>query len=77
MCHCWKYACIIDFSLKAGSSVIIEDVAVLGECCPSGRDSSLNLLVLIFIFGAVSLSLVDAAFNVFYLSGVDLFIFRP
>ena len=26
-----------------------EDAAVLGECCPPGRDSSLNLLVLIFV----------------------------
>ena len=29
-------------SVKAGSNVTLEDVAVLGECCPSGRDSSFD-----------------------------------
>jgi len=46
-------------------------MAVSGECCPACRDSS-NLLVLVSVSGAVSLSRVDAAFNVFYLSGVDI-----
>ena len=57
-------------SLQACSNVTLEDVAVLGECCPSGRDSSLNLLVLVFVSGAVSLSHVDVAFNVLDLSVV-------
>ena len=35
------------------SNMFLEDVAVLGECCPPGRDSSLNLLVLVFVSGAV------------------------
>ena len=30
-------------------------VAVLGECCPAGRDSSLNLVVLALVSGAASL----------------------
>ncbi len=30
------------------SNVTREEVAVLGKCCPSGRDSYLNLLVLVF-----------------------------
>ena len=45
---------------------------MLGECCPSGRDSSLNLLVLIFVSDAVSLSQVDVAFNVLDLGVVDI-----
>ena len=48
----------------ACSNVTLEDVAVLGECCPSGRDSSLNLLIVVFLSGAVSLSQVDVTFNV-------------
>ena len=51
-------------SFQACSNITIEDVAVLGESCPSGRDSSVNLLVLFFVSGAVSLSQVDVAFNV-------------
>ena len=39
----------LDLSFQACSNATLEDVAVLGECCPSGRDSSLNLLVLIFL----------------------------
>ena len=82
-----------DLSLQACSNVTLEDVAVLGECCPSGHDSSLNLLVLVFISGAISLSQVDVAFNVRFSIWVlliyidvtfsiitfvfDLFIFRP
>ena len=68
-----------------------EDVALLHECCLSGRDSSLNLLVLVFVSGAVSLSQVDVAFSVLDMGVVDiywcvishhhlcfdLFIFRP
>ena len=60
-------------SLQACSSVTLEDVAVLGECCPSGRDSALNLLVLVFVSGAVSLSQLDVAFNVLDLSVVDIY----
>ena len=50
------------------SNVTLEDVAVLAECCPSGHDSSLNLLVLVFVSGVVSPSQVD----VLYPSGVDI-----
>ena len=64
VCHCWKYASVGDLSLHACSNVTLEGVAVLGECCPSGRDSSLKLLVFDFIAGALSLSQVDVAFNV-------------
>ena len=67
--HCWKYAWGVDLSLQACSNVTLEDVAVLGECCPSGRDSSLNLLL---VSGAVSLSQVDVAFNALDLSVVDI-----
>ena len=59
-------------SLQACCTVTLEDVAVLGECCPSGRDSSLNLLVFIFVSGAVSLSRVALVFNVLDLSVVDI-----
>ena len=72
VCHCWKYAWVVDVSLEACSNVTFEDVAVLGKCRPSGRDSSLNLLVLVFVSGAVSLSQVDAAFNVIDLSVGDI-----
>ena len=77
-------------SLQACPNVTLEDVAVLGECCPSGRGPSLNLLVLVFVSRAVSLSLVDVAFNLLDLgvvgTGVSfsiitsvfyLFVFRP
>ena len=63
VCHLWKYT-VVDLSLQACSNVTLKYVAVLGECCPSGRDSSLNLLVLVFVSSAVSLSQVDVAFNV-------------
>ena len=43
-----------------------------GECCPSGRDS-LNLLVLFFLSGGVSLSQVDVAFNVIGMSVIDIY----
>ena len=49
------------------SSVTLEDVTLLGECCPSGRHSSLDLLVLVFVSDAVSLSQVDVDFNVLHL----------
>ena len=64
---------MVDLSLQACSNVTLEDVAVLGEYCPSGRDSSLNLLVMDFVFGAVSLSQLDVAFNVLDLSVVDMY----
>ena len=51
-------------SLQTYSSVTLEDDAVLGECGTSGYDSSLNLIVLVFASGAVSLSQIDVAFNV-------------
>ena len=59
---------------SACSNVTLEDVSVLGECCPSSPDSYLNLLVLVFISGAVSLSQVDldVDFNTLDLSIVDI-----
>ena len=45
--HCWKYAGVVDLSSQACSNVTLEDVAVLGDCRPYGRDSSLNLLSLV------------------------------
>ena len=51
----------------------LEYVAVLGKCCPCGRDSSLHFLVLVFVSGAVSLYQVDVVFNVLDLSVVDLY----
>ena len=58
--------------LQACPNDTLEDVAVLGECCPSCQDSSLNLLVWVFVSGAVSLSQVDVAFNVLDLGVVDI-----
>ena len=60
-------------SLRACANVTFEYVAVLGEYCPSGSDSPLNLLVLVVFSGAVSLSLVGVAFNVLDLSVVDIY----
>ena len=60
-------------SLQACSNVTLEDVAVLGECCPFGCDSSLKLLILFFVSAAVSLSQVNVAFNVLNLSVVDIY----
>ena len=60
-------------SLQACSNVTLEHVEVLGECCPPSRDSFLNLLVLVFVSGAVSLSQVNAAFNVLDLNVVDIY----
>ena len=59
-----------DSSLQIGFSVSLEYVMVLGECCPSTGDSSLNLIVLVFVSRAVSLSQVGIAFNVLSLSDV-------
>ena len=60
-------------SLQACCNVTLEDVAMLSECCPSRRDSSLNLLVLVFVSGAASLSQVDVAFNVLDMGVVDIY----
>ena len=68
-----SYAYIVDLSLQACSNVTLEDVAVLGKCCPSGGNSSVNLLLLVFVSDAVSLSQVDAAFNVLELTVVDIY----
>ena len=53
--------------------VTLDDVAVLGECCPSSRNSFLKLHVLVFVSGAVSLSQVGVAFNVLDLSVFDMY----
>ena len=45
---------VVDLSLQACSNVTHDDVPMLGECCPSGRDYSLNLLVLVFVTAAVT-----------------------
>ena len=60
-------------SFQACCNVTLEDVAMLGECCPSGRDSSLNLLVLVFVSGAVSVARIDLALTVLDLSVVDIY----
>ena len=52
---------------------IDEDVTGHGECCPYGCDSSLNLLVLGFVSGSVSLSHIDVAFNILDLFVVDMY----
>ena len=61
-----------DLSLHACPNVTTEDVAMLSECCPSGHDSSLNLIVLVFVPGAVSMSQIDVAFNVLDLDVADI-----
>ena len=71
--HCWKYARVVDVSLQAYPNAMLEDLAVLGECSPPDRDSSLNLLVLVFGSGAVSLSQADVAFNVLDPSVVEIY----
>ena len=63
----------VDLSLQACSNLTLEYFAVLGECCPFGRNSSLNLLVLVFVAGSVSLSHVNVAFIVLDLSVVDIY----
>ena len=64
---------VVDLSLQAYTNVTHEGVTVLGDCYPSGRDSSLNNLVLGFVSGAVSLSQVDVAFNILDLSVVEIY----
>ena len=56
-------------SLQACSNVTLEDVEVLGECCPS----SLNLLVLVIVSGALSLSHVGVAVGILDISVVDIY----
>ena len=51
----------IRFFLQACSNFTLEDVAIFGEYSPSGRNSSLNLLVLDFVSGVVSQSQVQRA----------------
>ena len=46
----------LHLSLQSCSNVTLEDVAVLDECCPSGRDFSLNFLVLVYIWCCISVS---------------------
>ena len=67
------YACVVELTRQACSNVTLENVAVLGECCPSGRDSSLNLLVLVFVFGAASLSQINVAFHFLDLGVFDIY----
>ena len=43
------------------------------QCCPSGHDSSLNLLVLVSVSVAVSPSHVDVAFIVLDMRDVDIY----
>ena len=45
---CYKYARVLGLSLQACSHVTFEDIAVLDECLPFSRDSSLNLFVWYF-----------------------------
>ena len=67
-------SCRYVVDLRACSNVTVQDVAVLGECCAPGRDSSLNLLVLFcFASGVVPLSQIDVAFNVLDLSVDDIY----
>ena len=65
-------ACLALSSARC-SIVTFGYVALLGECCSSGRDSSLNLLVLGFFAGALYLSHADVTCNVLDLSVVDIY----
>ena len=38
---------VLLLEIRISYSVTLEDVAVRGECCLVGRDSSLNILVMI------------------------------
>ena len=67
-----EVARVVELSYQACPNVTLEDVAVLGECCPFGCDSYLNLVVLAFVSGVVSLSQVDVAFIVLELSVVGI-----
>ena len=62
-----------EMSFHACPNVTIEDVAMLSQCYPSGHDSSLNLIVLFFVPGTVSMSQIDVAFNVLDLGVVDIY----
>ena len=57
------------YVIAGNTHELLENVAVLDECCPSGRDSSLNLLVLFVVSGAISLSHLDVAINVRHVLG--------
>ena len=67
------YAFVVDLTRQACSNVTLENVAVLGECCPSGRDSFLNRLVLVFVSGAVSLFQENVAFHFLDLGFFDTY----
>ena len=77
MCYFWKYARVVDLSLQACSSVTHEGLSVIGECCSSGRYSSLNLLVLVLVFDVLSLSQVGVTFNVLDLNAILSFPSSP
>ena len=53
--------------------VILEVVAVFGECHLAGCGFSFNLVFLVFVSDAVSLSQADASFNVLCLRSVDIY----
>ena len=67
------YTQVVDLSLQVYPRVSLEEVAVQDKCCPPGRDSILNFLILVFVSGAVSLSQVDVALNVLDLGVVDIY----
>ena len=72
--HVISRSTLVHLSLQARSNVSLEYITVLGQCCPSGRDFSLNLFVLVVIPGAVSLSSqVDVTFNVLDLRVVNIY----
>ena len=43
----WMVRAHVSLTLQACPDVTLEDAAVLGESCPSSRDSSMNRVVLV------------------------------
>jgi len=61
MCHCLKYARTVQQIIELASRVTVKDVAMMADAV---QLSSLNLLILASVSGAVSLSYVFSVISI-------------
>jgi len=69
-------SCIVYLSIQEDSKVTKNDIVALDECCPDDHGCSFNLLVFVLslVLYNVLLPKADIAFNILYLSGVDIYL---
>ena len=66
ICHSWQHTGVVHLSLQADGKGAFEDIPVFGVCRPACHDYSLYLFVLVLFLGAVVLSQVQVALDIFY-----------